>query len=243
MSDEYVLTPSEAYLEEVYRKWYRCQKCEELARTRTHIVFGVGNPEADIVTIGTAPGKDEDAAGEPHVGEGGAVQDDLLAQVGLTKDDIYSMNLVCCRPYTRVRDFKSGIIRDEQRDPTKEERDNCRPLLLEILYRIDPLLIVAYGNVVCTDMLNLRGVKITKIMGEMLELTIPGRAMPIRYPVIPMFQPAYLARNKDMTPGSPMRKAEEAWKRAVLYVDALNMMLKGKTPIKERNFDKLDVFK
>lgn len=235
------MTTADERLEDIYSKWYNCTGCS-LHKGRKEIVFGVGNPEADIVVIGTAPGKDEDEEGIPFVGESGFVQDELLREVGLSKDDIYCVNLVACRPYMRIKDFKTDQMRDEQRDPNRIEIATCRSLWEEIVYMVNPHLIVAYGNVVCGSVLTARGPKITQIQGELMETTIPGKLGPVRYPVMPMFQPAYLARNKDRSRGSYMTKAVQSWQRAVLFVDAINVMFYGTEPDKPRKFTKKDIF-
>ena len=115
----------------------QCQKCP-LGSTRTNFVFGVGNPHADIVFVGEAPGQQEDLKGEPFVGRAGKLLDKILAAVSLTRNDIYICNVLKCRP-------------PENRDPLPSEVDQCEPYLKAQLALINPKLIVALGRVAaCT---------------------------------------------------------------------------------------------
>ena len=83
--------------DELKQECLSCQACE-LCKTRTQVVFGVGNPEAEVLFIGEAPGKNEDEQGEPFVGRGGKLLDDMLAMIGLQRENIYITNSVKCRP-------------------------------------------------------------------------------------------------------------------------------------------------
>ena len=114
-----------------------CQQCP-LGSTRTNFVFGVGNPQADIVFVGEAPGQQEDLKGEPFVGRAGKLLDKILAAVSLSRDDVYICNVLKCRP-------------PQNRDPLPSEVDQCEPYLKAQLALINPKLIVALGRVAaCT---------------------------------------------------------------------------------------------
>ena len=114
-----------------------CQKCP-LGNTRTNFVFGVGNPYADIVFVGEAPGEKEDLIGEPFVGRAGKLLDKILEAIDLTREDIYICNVLKCRP-------------PRNRDPLPNEVDLCEPYLKTQLSMINPKLIVALGRVsACT---------------------------------------------------------------------------------------------
>ena len=115
----------------------QCQKCP-LGSTRTNFVFGLGNPHADIVFVGEAPGQQEDLKGEPFVGRAGKLLDKILAAVSLSRDDVYICNVLKCRP-------------PQNRDPLPNEVDQCEPYLKAQLALINPKLIVALGRVAaCT---------------------------------------------------------------------------------------------
>ena len=115
----------------------KCKKCP-LSNTRTNFVFGVGNPHADIVFVGEAPGEKEDLIGEPFVGRAGKLLDKILEAIDLTREDIYICNVLKCRP-------------PGNRDPLPDEVSLCEPYLKTQLSMINPKLIVALGRVsACT---------------------------------------------------------------------------------------------
>ena len=116
-----------------------CQKCP-LSQTRQNFVFGVGNPKADIVFIGEAPGKQEDLQGVPFVGRAGKLLDKILAAIELTRNDVYICNVLKCRP-------------PNNRDPLSSEVEKCEPYLIKQLHLISPKLIVALGRIAACTML------------------------------------------------------------------------------------------
>ncbi len=118
----------------------KCKKCP-LSNTRTNFVFGVGNPHADIVFVGEAPGEKEDLIGEPFVGRAGKLLDKILEAIDLTREDIYICNVLKCRP-------------PQNRDPLPNEVDLCEPYLKTQLSMINPKLIVALGRVSACTILN-----------------------------------------------------------------------------------------
>jgi DNA polymerase len=114
-----------------------CQLCP-LGSTRNNFVFGVGNPNADIVFVGEAPGEKEDKMGEPFVGRAGQLLDKILAAIDLSREDIYLCNILKCRP-------------PNNRDPLPSEVELCEPYLKTQLLLINPKLIVSLGRVsACT---------------------------------------------------------------------------------------------
>ena len=119
-----------------------CLKCP-LGSTRTKFVFGVGNPDADLVLIGEAPGKDEDLQGEPFVGRAGQLLDKILAAVNLIRDDVYICNILKCRP-------------PDNRTPHQDEIDLCIPYLEKQLQLISPKLIVALGATAAQALLKVK---------------------------------------------------------------------------------------
>ena len=109
-----------------------CHRCP-LGETRTHLVFGVGRDDADIMFIGEAPGRNEDLKGEPFVGAAGTLLDELLASIGLHRDDVYIANILKCRP-------------PGNRTPQPEEIDTCTPFLREQVRLVSPQVVVTLGN-------------------------------------------------------------------------------------------------
>jgi uracil-DNA glycosylase family 4 len=144
-----------------------CIKCR-LAETRTQVVFGVGNPDADLLFIGEAPGLHEDRQGEPFVGAAGQLLTRMLEGIGMTRDQVYIANVLKCRP-------------PGNRDPQEDEIETCTPWLIEQISSIQPVVIVTLGNFATKFVLQTqRG--ITKMRGSVYPWH--GRK------VIPTFHPA-----------------------------------------------------
>ncbi len=122
----------EAALGALAREVAPCTQCK-LARTRTQTVFGTGNPDAGLVFVGEAPGRDEDLQGEPFVGRAGQLLNDILKAIGLRREDVYICNILKCRP-------------PENRDPEADEVEACEPYLKRQLEIIDPSVICCLGR-------------------------------------------------------------------------------------------------
>ena len=150
-----------------------CVKCRELARGRTHVVFGVGNRRAELMFIGEAPGADEDAQGEPFVGRAGQLLTKIIEAMGLRRDEVYIANVLKCRP-------------PQNRPPLPDEVANCLPYLLRQIELIQPKVIVALGATALRALLDIQ-IGITKMRGNWY--TFRG------IPIMPTFHPAYLLRN------------------------------------------------
>ena len=149
-----------------------CTRCR-LAEGRTHVVFGVGNPKADLMFIGEAPGRDEDLQGEPFVGRSGKLLDRLMMEeLGHDRSGAYIANTVKCRP-------------PGNRDPQPDEIAACRPWLESQLELIDPKVIVTLGNFATRLILNTRE-GITRMRGR--EHEWGGRV------VVPTFHPSAALR-------------------------------------------------
>ena len=144
-----------------------CHRCA-LGDTRSRLVFGVGNPHADVMFIGEAPGRNEDLQGEPFVGAAGKLLDELLASIGLCRDDVYIANILKCRP-------------PNNRDPVPAEIEMCTPFLEAQIRLVDPRVIVALGKFAAQFLLE-TDVGITRLRGRRHE--VDGRA------VLPIFHPA-----------------------------------------------------
>ncbi len=120
-------------LKELYSECLACRKCP-LSETRTNLVFGVGNENADLMFVGEAPGADEDASGIPFVGRAGKLLNSYLDAVGIDRDSVYIANILKCRP-------------PKNRDPLPEEGDACMPYLREQVRIIKPRFIVCLGRI------------------------------------------------------------------------------------------------
>ena len=120
-------------LQKLECKCQSCQKCR-LCQSRTNLVFGVGNPDADIMFIGEGPGEQEDLQGEPFVGPAGKFLDDMLSIIDLDRSKIYIANIVKCRP-------------PMNRDPADDEQDACIGYLKEQIRIVNPKIIVCLGRI------------------------------------------------------------------------------------------------
>lgn len=150
-----------------------CTACA-LAPTRNRTVFGVGDPAADWLFVGEGPGADEDARGEPFVGQAGRLLDAMLASIGLRRgEDVFIANVVKCRP-------------PGNRDPEPDEAGACMPFLQRQVDLIRPRLVVALGRVAAVNLLG-RNVAVAALRGRLHEY----RGVPL----LVTYHPAYLLRN------------------------------------------------
>jgi len=150
-----------------------CVRCQELAETRTQTVFGVGNPEADIMYIGEAPGADEDRQGEPFVGRAGQLLDKITEACKLTREEIYICNILRCRP-------------PGNRNPTPDEAANCREYLDAQIEAVDPKYIVCWGSVAAHNLLGTKAA-IGKMRGKFFDYK--------GIKVLCTYHPSYLLRS------------------------------------------------
>jgi uracil-DNA glycosylase len=184
-----------------------CTRCPQLVASRTQVVFGVGNPEAELMFVGEAPGADEDAAGEPFVGKAGQLLTKIIETMGLSRDSVYIANVLKCRP--NMPPGESG-----NRKPTQPEMNTCKPYLLEQIGIIQPKALVALGATAMEGLLGLDAFPITKKRGQWHEFA--------GIPLMPTFHPAYLLRNQSL-----------AIKRQV-WEDMLNVLERLGHPISEK---------
>lgn len=161
-------------LEELRKMLGECRRCP-LHTGRTHIVFGEGDSRADLVFVGEGPGREEDRAGRPFVGEAGGLLTRIIRAMGLTREDVYICNVVKCRP-------------PRNRDPLAEEIRECFPFLERQIELIAPKVICTLGRVAGRELLG-EGFSMTRDRGRW------SRFMGI--PVMPTFHPAYLLRNAE----------------------------------------------
>ncbi len=150
-----------------------CARCK-LSGGRTHIVFGVGNPEASLMFVGEGPGRDEDLRGEPFVGRAGQLLTDIITKgMKLRREDVYIANIVKCRP-------------PNNRDPEPDEVAACRPFVLRQIELVAPTVIVALGRVAAHAMLGTT-TPISRLRGRWHEFA--------GIKLMPTLHPAYLLRN------------------------------------------------
>ncbi len=162
-----------------------CTKCR-LAQTRTQVVFGVGNPHADLMFVGEAPGFHEDKQGEPFVGQAGKLLDRLLADIGLDRSDVYIANVLKCRP-------------PGNRDPMPDEIEACEGYLFRQIALIEPKVVATLGNF-ATKLLSGKPAGITRVHGRDQPTTIGGREVllyPLYHPAAALYTPAMLKVLED----------------------------------------------
>ncbi len=174
-----------------------CTRCAELCSTRTQTVFGVGNPLAEVCFLGEAPGKDEDAKGEPFVGEAGKLLNKILAASGFSRDEIYILNILKCRP-------------PGNRTPLANEAANCREFLDRQLEVIAPKYIVALGGCAATNLLQTTQ-SIAKLRGRFHAYRDSK--------VLVTYHPAYLLPHKDPS------KKKEVWEDMKFLVKEMGRSL------------------
>jgi uracil-DNA glycosylase len=150
-----------------------CTRCKLHTLGRSQIVFGVGNPNADLMFVGEAPGADEDVQGVPFVGRAGQLLTKIIEAIGLERDEVYIANVIKCRP-------------PQNRNPEPDEVATCEPFLLRQIDAIKPRVIVALGKFAGQTLLQ-TDAPISRLRGRVFDYR--GAKL------IPTFHPAYLLRN------------------------------------------------
>ncbi len=152
-----------------------CTRCKLHRLGRRQVVFGVGNPSADLMFVGEAPGADEDVQGIPFVGRAGQLLTKIIEAIGLTRDDVYIANVIKCRP-------------PENRNPEPDEVETCEPFLFQQIDRVKPKVIVALGTFAAKALLKTQD-PISRLRGRAFDYR--GATL------IPTFHPAFLLRSPD----------------------------------------------
>ncbi|MDR1963922.1 MAG: uracil-DNA glycosylase [Planctomycetaceae bacterium] len=174
MSDSPVHSDKTERLRLLARKVAQCSRCSELASTRTQTVFGVGNPDTQLVFLGEAPGADEDKQGEPFVGRAGKLLNDIITKgMKIRREDVYICNILRCRP-------------PGNRNPSTDEAEHCRTFLDQTLDIIKPTFICCLGSVAAQNLLQTE-----KTIGSMRGKIFDYNGIK----VICTYHPAYLLRN------------------------------------------------
>ena len=180
-------------LEDIRQDVGNCTRCP-LHQGRTKIVHSEGNPNAELVFVGEAPGADEDASGRPFVGRAGQLLNKIIEAIGLKREDVFIGNVNRCRP-------------PGNRQPTIEEARTCKPFLLREIAVLRPKIIVVLGNTATQNLLDTK-TGITKIRGEFQDY--------YGVKVMPTFHPAYLLRDPS--------KKREVWEDMKKVRDELNRL-------------------
>jgi uracil-DNA glycosylase len=170
-----------------------CTRCRLHKQGRKQIVFGVGNPRAELMFIGEAPGADEDQQGEPFVGRAGQLLNNMIKAMGLGREDVYIANIIKCRP-------------PNNRTPERDECDTCSPFLLRQIAVIQPRVIVALGAVAAKTLLAINA-SMAELRGRWYDFR--GTRLAVTY------HPAFLLRDP--------RQKKEAWKDLQMVMKDLGL--------------------
>jgi uracil-DNA glycosylase len=157
-----------------------CTRCR-LAQGRTQVVFGSGNPRAELMFVGEAPGFHEDKQGLPFVGQAGKLLEKLLTGIGMTRQDVFVANVLKCRP-------------PGNRDPLPDEIEACESHLFRQIELIEPAVVATLGNF-ATKLLSGRPLGITRVHGQEQQTTLGGRSVllyPLYHPAAALYTPAML---------------------------------------------------
>lgn len=168
------LPPGEESLDAVMNDLGDCRRCG-LAASRTQLVYGVGNPNARLVLVGEAPGREEDLQGQPFVGEAGKLLDKILQAMGMHRDEVYLCNVLKCRP-------------PHNRDPQPEEVATCEAFLVRQLAAIRPQVIIGLGRFAVHSLLK-SNTPISRLRGEWQSYQ--------GIPLMPTYHPDYLLRKPE----------------------------------------------
>jgi uracil-DNA glycosylase len=176
-----------------------CTRCKLHLQGRKQIVFGVGNPNADLMFIGEAPGADEDIKGEPFVGRAGQLLTNMIKAMGLQREDVYIANIIKCRP-------------PGNRTPERDECDTCSPFLMRQIDAVKPKIIVALGAIAAKTLLALSA-PMSELRGRWFDFR--GTKLAVTY------HPAFLLRDP--------RQKKETWKDLQMVMKDLGLPLPTKS--------------
>jgi uracil-DNA glycosylase len=177
-----------------------CTRCRLAKQGRKQIVFGVGNPRAELMFIGEAPGADEDLKGEPFVGRAGQLLNNMIKAMGLQREDVYIANIIKCRP-------------PGNRTPERDECETCSPFLMRQIATIKPKVLVALGAIAAKTLLAINA-PMSELRGKWYDFR--GTKLAVTY------HPAFLLRDP--------RQKKEAWKDLQMVMKDLGLVAPPKSP-------------
>jgi uracil-DNA glycosylase len=189
-----------------------CTRCPHLVTSRKSVVFGVGNPDAQLMFVGEAPGADEDRQGEPFVGAAGQLLTKVIVAMGLTRPSVYIANVLKCRPDTPGQSFGN-------RKPSAAEMSTCLPYLLEQIQLVKPSVIVALGGTAVEGLFGQSEVRITRLRGSWMDFH--------GTPVMPTFHPSYVLRAED-GPDKGRATKRQVWEDMLQVMERLQMSISEK---------------
>ena len=183
-----------------------CTLCPHLVKSRTQVVFGVGNPEAELLFVGEAPGEDEDLQGEPFVGKAGQLLTKIIVAMGFAREDVYIANVLKCRP-----DMPPGIAGDRKSKPA--EMQTCLPYLRAQIEIIQPRAMVALGATAMEGLLGETS-PMARLRGRWHEFA--------GIPLMATYHPAYLLHNQSLG------EKRKVWEDMLLVLERLEKPISAK---------------
>ncbi len=189
-----------------------CQRCKLAKLGRKQIVFGTGDPHAELMFIGEGPGADEDAQGLPFVGRAGQLLNNMIAAMGLKREQVYIANIVKCRP-------------PGNRTPERDECDTCSPFLMRQINVIRPKVIVALGATAAKNLLGMND-SMASMRGRFYDFSPPGAVTetgePFECKLAVTYHPAFLLRDP--------RQKKETWKDLQMVMKFLGLVAPPRSP-------------
>lgn len=195
-----------AKLAELKTKILSCTQCPHLVRSRTQVVYGVGNPFAELMFVGEAPGEDEDLNGEPFVGKAGQLLTRIIGAMDYSRQDVFIANVLKCRP-----DMPAGEAGN--RKPKPAEMATCLPWLREQISLIKPKVLVALGATAVEGLLG-EPRTMREVRGQWLDYG--------GVPLMPTYHPAYLLRNQTVA------EKRKVWEDMLLVLEKLGRPISAK---------------
>ncbi len=186
-----------------------CQRCKLAKLGRKQIVFGTGDPHAELMFIGEGPGADEDAQGLPFVGRAGQLLNNMIAAMGLRREQVYIANIVKCRP-------------PGNRTPERDECDTCSPFLMRQIHVIRPKVIVALGATAAKNLLGVND-SMGSMRGRFYDFSPPhASGEPFECKLAVTYHPAFLLRDP--------RQKKETWKDLQMVMRHLGLPMPARAP-------------
>ncbi len=186
-----------------------CQRCKLAKQGRKQIVFGTGDPHAELMFIGEGPGADEDAQGLPFVGRAGQLLNNMISAMGLKREQVYIANIVKCRP-------------PGNRTPERDECDTCSPFLMRQIHVIRPKVIVALGATAAKNLLGMND-SMASMRGKFYDFSPPSDGdEPFECKLAVTYHPAFLLRDP--------RQKKETWKDLQMVMRHLDLPMPQRAP-------------
>lgn len=216
-------------LGELFDDWSACERCglcEPPGRRRHHVVFGEGNPNAHLVIVGDAPGEQEDITGHPFAGRTGEVIDMFLEAFNSSRDEVFLLNVVGCRPTEEEQS-------NQNRPPSREEIAACFPRVSRTLEIIDPYVVLVLGSTALRALSPTKGgIKSAAQDAHIPDIRVstPGQFVPIERTGFATWHPSYLLRNWSQSDGGPVHQSFLTWEKAFRVSDTFAELYRGVTP-------------